>query len=764
MNTREKIIYDEKWIVQVAIPIPTSLSKSDAYDYLYVKNTNNLIGKIVKVPFGQKNLWGIVLGNDQNTKIPKTKLKKIIEISDLPNITAETLVFLKKVSKWTLTPYGSIIKLLLCLDNAYNYKKTQKIFFNGDIQNIRGKKQKEIVNLLKKHSFLDSGKIKKLSGVSTTTISKLEKEKKILFKFEKISEQENLIPSKKFLIANRKLKLNKNQVQIAKNIFSINKQSFCVHLLDGVTGSGKTEVYFELIFKKILENKQCLILLPEIALTQDWKLRFKKWFNFEPFIWHSSVTNSEKVKIWRHASKGNTIVVAGARSALFLPFAKLGLIIVDEEHDISYKQEEKVIYHARDMAILRAKIQNIPIVLASATPSLDSWINAGVCEYEEIKILKKKDWYYWKLEQRYGNAKLPEISLIDLRKSKPSKNCWLAPEIVDNLSKNLRKKEQSLLFLNRRGYAPMTFCEECGHKISCNHCDTLLVHHKFKKLNLCHYCGKSQQIFERCPKCNAHQSLRSIGPGVERLKEEVLTNFPKSKVAIFSSDLIKNSKDLEDLYNSIRNEEVQILIGTQMVAKGHDFPNLTFVGVVDVDFGFNGGDLRAAERTFQLLVQVAGRAGRSIKKGKVLIQTMQVEHPAIKAINFDKKNFVDSSINFNLSNARDNFFLNEALLRREAGMPPFGNLAAVTIKSKKIKLLNEFVNLVNKKKPIYKNVEILGPAKPPLEKIRDNFRYRFLIKSKKNVDIQKIIFEWFNEIKVPSGIRIVSDIDPHNFL
>ena len=754
-------------LIEVAIPIFNKLSEIKTFHYLNNLKLNIKIGTIVKVSFGTREIWGLALGLTYTTCVSEKKLKNILDISDLPAININNITFLKKVSDWTLTPLGSIVKLMLCEEKAFKYKKFKKYYFinpkNIKFTEMRSQKQKEIYKILKKKIKLNIKQIMEEANCSKNTVLKLEKEKKLLFDFKKLEEEKIIIPDNNFLNRNKSLKLNEIQKKTYKDILLNGLKNFNVNFLDGITGSGKTEIYFEIIFNNLIQKKQSLILLPEISLTNDWKNRFKKSFNFEPLIWHSSVQNSNKIKIWRAALRGDPIVVAGARSSLFLPFSNLGIIVVDEEHDAGYKQEEKVIYHARDMAIFRAQTNNIPILLASATPSLDTWLNAGANPNKENINIQNKYWHHWKLNTRFGNANLPIIKLIDLKTSRPKKGCWLAPETLANLSENLTRKEQSLLFLNRRGYAPITICEECGYKVKCNHCDTQLVYHKFKEEFLCHYCGKNEKKTESCPKCNSVDSLRGIGPGVEKLKEEVKINFPKAKVEIFSSDLISSSENLENFYKLVTNGEIDILIGTQIVAKGHNFPNLTFVAVVDADIGFNGGDLRAGEKTFQLLIQVSGRAGRSTKPGRVFIQTLNIIH--IKAINFD--NFTGDKnleINLKLINARDKFYLNEALMRRSAKMPPFGNLATITVKGRKYNKVEEFANQISILQPVYEGVRVFGPSKPPLEKIRDNFRMRFLISSNKEISIQKIIFNWLNKLKFSSSVKIEVDIDPYNFL
>ena len=553
--------------------------------------------------------------------------------------------------------------------------------------------------------------------------------------------------------ARKNFSLSADQQAIADALASYPAEEFSAHLLDGVTGSGKTEVYFDRVADMAAAGKQVLILLPEIALTSAWQDRFEKRFGFTPSLWHSSVTNARRRHVWRQAASGQPMIVAGARSALFLPFANLGLIIVDEEHDASYKQEDQTAYQARDMALLRAKITQIPIVLASATPSMESWVNSGAAKQVNSG---HKDWHQHLLTCRFGTASLPEIQLVDMRLSRPLRGHWLSAELQEALKQTLSAGEQSLLFLNRRGYAPVTLCSSCGHRLACHQCDSLLVTHRLAGRVQCHFCGISQPLSRQCPACEDPDSLCAVGPGVERLEEEIRMLFPDAGIAILSSDTVRSAAEAETFFRGVESGEIDIIIGTQMAAKGHDFPRLTLVGVIDADLGVAGGDLRAAERTYQLLWQVAGRSGRAELKGRALVQTFQPSHPVLSALSHIQPN--------NPVAARDSFMQAEADAREAAAMPPFGRLAALILSGRDLALVEQAAQKLAVACPNYQGVDIYGPAPAPLSRIRGAHRIRFLVRAQKGVAIQKIILEWLDRVAVPGQVRVVCDIDPYSFL
>lgn len=524
-----------------------------------------------------------------------------------------------------------------------------------------------------------------------------------------------------------------------KIIKRIDKGGFETFLLDGVTGSGKTEVYFEAIAKIISEGRgQALILMPEIALSNSFIRRFAERFGVKPALWHSSLTPAQRRLTWRSIVTGQTKVVVGARSALFLPYADLKLIVVDEEHDPAFKQEEVTIYNARDMAVVRAHHGKIPIILASATPSLETMQNVWEGKYTLLS-----------LPDRFGGASKPEIKIIDLRVDKPERQHFMSPVLIDEVRKTIEARQQALLFLNRRGYAPLTLCRTCGHRMECPKCTSWMVEHRRTHNLQCHHCGYSIKTPKECVNCHDTESLVACGPGVERIAEEVKEYFPEARTLILASDITDTHDKLIEALDAIKNGDVDIIIGTQIIAKGHHFPQITCVGIIDADLGLSGGDLRATERSYQLLHQVAGRAGREQLKGTVYLQTYNAEQRVMQMIANDD---------------RDGFLEAEADERQSAKMPPFARLAALIITGKNEVQTKDVAVAIGRAAPRAEGVQVLGPAPAQMYRIRGNFRQRILIRAEKNLNIQKFIAEWVGSLKIPSAVRVVIDIDPQNFL
>jgi primosomal protein N' (replication factor Y) len=509
-------------------------------------------------------------------------------------------------------------------------------------------------------------------------------------------------------------------------------------MLDGVTGSGKTEIYLSAINQAFGDNNsQILIMLPEIALTSQIIDRITKRFNYPPYIWHSNLTEKQKRENFLHIVDGSARIIIGARSALFLPYKNLSMIIVDEEHEQSYKQEDGVSYQARDMAIMRAKLGNIPVILASASPSLESVHNSSLGKLNLVQ-----------LTGRYNDSPMPKIHILDMKKER-RKNYFIAPRLISALKDNLEQNQQSLLFLNRKGYSPVMICSKCGHQKCCNSCSTGMVYHKLQKKLKCHQCGFVAALPKICSSCGEEETFIPCGPGVERLAEEVKELIPDARVIILTQESFNNPKQAEEILNAITNKEYDIIIGTQIIAKGHHFPALTIVGVIDADSSMMGGDLRAAEKTYQLLQQVGGRAGREIENSQIYIQTFNPEHPLITALS-----------NYN----RDDFIKEEMKTRQIMNMPPFGRLGAIILSSKQELKLIDFAKELVRISPISKQISVLGPAPALLYKVRGKFRYRILIKTKRNINIQKFINSWMENIKVPSHVHLKIDIDPYYFL
>jgi primosomal protein N' (replication factor Y) len=515
------------------------------------------------------------------------------------------------------------------------------------------------------------------------------------------------------------------------------EKNFSVVLLDGVTGSGKTEVYFEAVAEAMRQGRQALVLLPEIALSAQWLARFAERFGAPPAIWHSDLGQALRRRTWRAVAEGHARVVVGARSALFLPFAELGLIIVDEEHDGGYKQDDGVAYNARDMAVVRGKLSNSLVVLASATPSIETLANVKAGRYHEVH-----------LPDRHAGALMPEIRVIDMRKTPPQRRRWLAPPLVEALRETLAKGEQSMLFLNRRGYAPLTLCRSCGYRLQCPHCTAWLVEHRSQNRLICHHCGHFANLPRLCPECQNEDSFVACGPGVERVAEEVSMLFPEARMAVMASDTITSPKAAAELVRQVSEREIDILVGTQIMAKGHHFPLLTLVGVVDADLGLAGGDLRAAERTFQMLSQVAGRAGRGERSGVVMLQSFDPYHPVLQAI---------------AAQDRDGFIAAEAEARQASMMPPYGRLAALIVSGPKPGEVADTAAGLAKSAPVGEGIEVLGPAPAPLAILRGRHRQRFLIKTRRDLPLQNILREWLAKNRPKGATRIQVDIDPYSF-
>jgi len=510
-------------------------------------------------------------------------------------------------------------------------------------------------------------------------------------------------------------------------------------LLKGVTGSGKTEVYLEAVAEALRLGRQALVLLPEIALTAEFLNRVEVRFGARPAEWHSGATMTERRRIWRMVGQGDAQLVVGARSALFLPFRDLGLIIVDEEHDTSYKQEDGVLYNARDMAVLRAAMCSARVILASATPSLESWANADAGKYDRIE-----------LKSRFGVSVLPEMKAIDMRAEQMPSGTWISPSLRHAVEDRRAKGEQSLLFINRRGYAPITLCRACGQQIACDHCDARMVEHRFLKRLMCHQCGETKPMPEACPSCGVEGKLAAVGPGIERLAEEAEAAFPDATIVTLSSDMFGSARALKAKIEEIAEGDADIVIGTQLVAKGHNFPNLTLVGVIDADLGLQGSDLRAAERTFQLMRQVAGRAGRAEKPGQALLQTFQPEHPVIRAI---------------LSGDEDGFWEAEARERRGAGVPPYGRMAGIILSGPDLAAVFELGNVLARNVGPLRAIgaQVYGPAPAPIARVRGRHRVRMLIKAEKGAPLQDAISRWIAPLRLKGDLRLSVDIDPQSF-
>jgi primosomal protein N' (replication factor Y) len=521
-------------------------------------------------------------------------------------------------------------------------------------------------------------------------------------------------------------------------VAAVKARAFAPFLIDGVTGSGKTETYFEPVAEALRMGRQVLVLLPEIALTENFLARFAARFGSAPVLWHSSLKSTERRRAWRAIADGTAQVVVGARSALFLPYANLGLIVVDEAHEVSFKQDDGVRYNARDVSVMRARFEGVPVVLASATPALESLHMAAQGIYTKLD-----------LPSRFGGASLPSVRLINLTEETPGSQRWLAGPLVEGLRARLERGEQSLLFLNRRGYAPLTLCRNCGHRFKCPSCSAWLVEHRLSSRLACHHCGFETRVPEACPECGERDCLVACGPGVERIADEVRDLFPQARIALATSDTLNTPERAAQFIAEATGKAIDIIIGTQLVTKGFHFPDLTLVGVVDADLGLEGGDLRAAERTYAQVAQVAGRAGRGSKPGEVLIQTRHPDAPVIAAL---------------ADGDRDAFYAAETAARRDAGAPPFGRWAAIILSSEDEKEAREAAHRLGDARPRLADVQILGPAPAPLALLRGRYRYRFLVNAKRSANLQAVLRDWISAVSFAPGVRVGVDVDPYSFV
>ncbi|MBR5154317.1 MAG: primosomal protein N' [Alphaproteobacteria bacterium] len=713
----------------------------DVFDYSFDGELN--IGQMVLVSFGKEELVGVIYKIGKTAKIDDKKIKPIKMVFDLPPISDELFSFIEKVAQYNLAPKGMVLKMVLGqTSNQLPKQKVQLYSLKIKNENLDGIRissgRKAVFDFFNDRTEAEKDVILKETGVSENVLNAMIKsgfldKREILVNEEAIEQIVNL---------SNKVELTDEQEKAAQNLVVKVDNGFSATLLDGITGSGKTEVYFEAVARALELSKQVLVLVPEISLTTQWLKRFEKRFGVIPLIWHSEVPLKEKAKTWKAIINGKAKVVVGARSSLFLPYSNLGIIVVDESHDHSFKQESLVNYQGRDMAVLRAHLERIPIVLSTATPDLETIVNVEEGKYDIVKLRK-----------RFAKAVLPEIKIIDIKKDKPEKGTWgvsfITPTLVDELKNNLKKGEQSMLFLNRRGYAPLMICRDCGHRIQCPHCTAWLAEHRISGELICHHCGFRMFTPKRCPDCASEDGLTACGPGVERIAEEVKNRFPDARVEILSSDITTNYKEISNVIKKTQDREVDILIGTQILAKGHNFPDLTLVGVIDADLGLMGSDLRSSEQTFQLLSQVAGRAGRGEKKGLVYLQTLYPDNLVLDAvIKHDRDSFVDIEKNARL------------LLK----MPPYGKLAAIIVSSTNCEAAETTAYMLGKCAPRMENIMTLGPAPAQLHLLRGRYRYRLLLKTAKNVNIQEVLKKWLSMVKVKSNVRIDVDINPYSFM
>ena len=639
----------------VTQPVLLPLALDAPYDYLVSEGTRLGPGDFVRVPLGNTERLGVVWAGglaEGRAKVDAAKLRPISERLDLPPLDATAMAFIEWVANYTLAPPGMVLRMMMSAREAFiPPPPSYGVRLVGPPPARVTPARTRVLELAGDGLAWTKKSLAAEAGVSSAVIQGLVKAGTLA----RVELPEPAIPVPDPAAGGHDL-TEAQSAAAARLRERAATPDFSITLLDGVTGSGKTEVYFEAVAAAIAGGRQALVLLPEIALTSQFIDRFKSRFGVAPVEWHSNVSQRIRGRVWRAVAAGDIKAVVGARSALFLPFRDLGLIVVDEEHDPAFKQEDRVNYQARDMAVVRGAIGKIPIVLASATPSIESHVNVEQGRYAHVQ-----------LTQRFSGAALPTISAIDLRESPPPRGTWLSPTLAEEIETTLGRDQQALLFLNRRGYAPLTLCRRCGHRFECPQCAAWLVEHRFRRRLACHHCGHAVPLPDRCPSCEAEESLVPCGPGVERIAEEIRTRFPEARQAILSSDLIPNVAALRAVLERIADRDADIIIGTQLVAKGHHFPGLALVGVVDGDLGLGQADPRAAERTYQLLHQVTGRAGRAGTEGRGLIQTHRPDHPVIEAL---------------VSGDRDRFIAEEIAARRQAHYPPFGRLAALVVSAR----------------------------------------------------------------------------------
>lgn len=724
-------------IVGVLLPLPFN----DVFDYKVEDGMNVVPGSMVRVPWGREQQIGVVWKIGRSSDLEDKKIKTVQKVYAFPPLSEELRRFIGFVAAYNMAFLGLVLKMVISVKNVFEdaqtltlYRLSGKTLAEAKLKNSDARWR--VIDLLKHYPY-SRAEIAKGAGVGQSVIKTMI-DAGVLEPLEVENKKQYQLPQPDF----SKVGLTAEQQVAADVLVGRVGQGFSVTLLDGVTGSGKTEVYFEAVAEALRNGSQALITVPEIALTSQWLSRFEKRFGVRPACWHSGLGVRERTDTWTAIAEGRAKVIVGARSALFLPYRNLGLIVVDESHDHSYKQEDGVNYQGRDMAVVRAKFENFPLILSTATPALETLNNVEEGKYDIVR-----------LRSRFAAAQLPEIKIIDLKKDKPKKGAWgvswLAPTLVSALKENLEKGEQSMLFLNRRGYAPLIICRDCGHRIQCPNCTAWLTEHRSSRSLVCHHCGYHIPIPKACPECGSEEGLTACGPGVERVAEEIKSRFPDARVRIISSDITSTLADVSGVIKEMEEGQVDILIGTQILAKGHHFPSLTLVGIVDADLGLMGSDLRATEQTYQLLSQVSGRAGRGEKKGTVYLQTLYPENTVLKAL---------------LAGDREEFLRLEKKTRRMLKLPPFGKLAAVIVSGANREQTDRVAAVLGQTAPVGDNVSVLGPAQAPIYMLRGKYRYRLLLKTARNVKIQDVLREWLRKINIPSGVKVEVDIDPYSFM
>ena len=716
--------------VPVLLPYPFA----GPFDYRVPRGMELSPGDIVHVPLNRREVVGVVWDGVAEGAVGDNRLRPVSARLDVPPMREDLRKLIDWIAAYTISAPGDVLAMALRV-NAMQEAAPKLGWRRAEIpaDTKLTKQRQAVLDALALAEPLGSTALAEAAGVSAGVVRAMADAGLLLPTDLTAAEAPRPDPNRPGPA------LSPDQEAAAQALReSVQKRHFDVSLLDGVTGSGKTEVYHEAIAACLRAGRQALVLLPEIALSAQFLSRFTARFGAPPALWHSDLNPATRRRTWREVATGVASVVVGARSALFLPFVDLGLIVIDEEHETAFKQEDGVIYNARDMAIVRARLCHAPVVLASATPSLETFYNVEHGRYRHLT-----------LPQRHGGASLPEVQIVDLRADPPVRGDFLSGKTVAAMRETLERGEQAMLFLNRRGYAPLTLCRRCGHRVECPNCTAWLVEHRARKILTCHHCGHAEPIPPCCPECGAESSLTAIGPGVERIVEEAARHFPGARILSMASDTLSGPNAAAEAAARIERREVDLIVGTQIVAKGWHFPHLTLVGVVDADLGLGGGDLRASERTVQLLHQVAGRAGRAEAPGRVLLQSFNPEHPVMQALQ-----------------AQDlpAFRAREAAERRPGHWPPFGRLAALIVSAEREADAEEVAQKLGAAAPHGVGILVLGPAPAPLAILRGRHRRRLLLKVRRDIAVQKLLREWLSAVSIPSQVRVDIDVDPVSFL
>ncbi len=730
--------------VKVLLPYPFA----GPFDYLAPAGLALTPGCVVMVPLNRREELGVVWDEDAcvpvefrptpQPAVAESRLKPVSGVLDLPRLPLVSRRFVDWVAGYTLTPPGLVMAMALRV-GAYAARPAPLGWSLAATMPPQARLTPARLRVLaaarKADAPLDSNALAQAAGASVSVIRAMA-EAGLLRQTPRAHTPAFRPPDPGHPNATVLSDAQSEAARLLRD--GVRARQFSVTLLEGVTGSGKTEVYLEAVAECVAGGRQALVLLPEIALSAQWLARFARRFGVEPAVWHSDLGAKRRHITWRAVAAGEASVVVGARSALFLPFTDLGLIIVDEEHETAFKQEDGVTYNARDMAVVRARLSEAPILLVSATPSLETLSNVEAGRYRRLT-----------LASRHGGARMPEVSAIDMREAPPERGRFLSPALRDAITRTLSRGEQVMLFLNRRGYAPLTLCRACGHRLACPNCTAWLVEHRARRILTCHHCGHTEPVPPACPECRAQGSLTPIGPGVERVTEEAASLFPDARLLVMASDTLPGPHAAGEAVRRIAEREIDLIIGTQIVAKGWHFPHLTLVGVVDADLGLAGGDLRASERTVQLLHQVGGRAGRAEAPGQVMLQTYSPEHPVMEAL---------------IQNDFASFMRREAQSRRPGFWPPYGRLAALIVSADTAADADTAARLLGRGAPEAEGVQVLGPAPAPLSILRGRHRRRLLLRTRKHIAVQPLLRDWLARVAPARGVRVDVDIDPVSFL